>query len=257
MVAYKTVMPGSTPGTITRWNPPPLLEPIALDGTIPPTAYGVPIKLSSGAAAKLETGDSVASVIAGFLARPYPGSPNATNEGLGTDTPNGNYAQNRFLRGYMAVTCLGSTAPAKDAQVYVRVRDNGSTSRAVGTIEAAAGTYVATAGALVGTGDGTCTMASPSTAAGVIPGVYKAVFVEAATNSGIFDVFDPNGVVVGRGVVGTAFTTQVKFTIADGATDFAAGSYFPITAVADCEAVPNAFFTGARDASNLTEIRYN
>jgi len=84
-------------------------------------------------------------------------------------------------------------------------------------------------GALVGTGNGVLTLANPAYAAGVKAGVYKVVFVEPATDLGAFIVEDPDGIIVGRGNVGTAFTGIVKFTIADGSTDFLASSYFPVT----------------------------
>lgn len=256
MVAYKTTMPGSAPGTITRWVPQPSVEAKQLHASTPPTAYGVPVKNSSATLSKLATNDAATSVI-GFLARAFPGAPATTNEGLGTYTPNKDYPQNLMRRGYMAVTCLGSTAPAAEGAVYVRVRDNGSTSRAVGSIEAAPGTLVGTASAITGTGNGTITMASPSAATGAQIGAWKVVCAEPATNSGTFQVFAPDGTLDGVAVVGTAYDGGIKFTIADGATDFAAGAYFTVTVVADCEAIPSAYFTGARDANNLTEIRYN
>jgi hypothetical protein len=55
------------------------------------------------------------------------------------------------------------------------------------------------------------------------------VFIEPASNLGTFIVEDPNGVVIGEGVVGTAFSNQIAFTIADGSTDFIAGDEFTFT----------------------------
>lgn len=88
-----------------------------------------------------------------------------------------------------------------------------------------------TSGALVGTGNGTIT-ASPATGAGCKVGTYKAIFVEPATDLGTFIVEDPDGITIGSGTVGVAFTTHLTFTIADGSTDFTAGSYFPIAVAA-------------------------
>lgn len=99
----------------------------------------------------------------------------------------------------------------------------------LGEIGAALGAATAEAGAIVGTGNGAITLADPAVGAGVKAGVYKVVCIEPATDSGTFTVEDPDGVIIGRAVVGTAFTGVVKFTIADGSTDFSAGSYFPIT----------------------------
>ena len=108
--------------------------------------------------------------------------------------------------------------------------------------EAVAGVYLvraianafdgAIAAAAGNTGDGTAAMHTTETAAGVVAGVYKAVFVEAATDFGRFVVEDPAGVVIGQGVVGTLFDGVVKFTISDGATDFLAGDAFNITVTA-------------------------
>lgn len=99
----------------------------------------------------------------------------------------------------------------------------------VGEVAAATGAATAEAGAIVGNGNGAITLADPAVGAGVKAGVYKVICIEPATDGGTFAVEDPDGVIIGRAVVGTAFTGVVKFTIADGSTDFSAGSYFPIT----------------------------
>ena len=66
-------------------------------------------------------------------------------------------------------------------------------------------------------------------AAGAKNGVYRAVNELVATNSGEFVVFDPDGTEIGRVAVGATFNNQIKFVIADGATDFAIGDAFSIT----------------------------
>ena len=61
-------------------------------------------------------------------------------------------------------------------------------------------------------------------------GAYRLTIVEPAADAGAFTVEDPDGVTVGNGDVGTAFTGGgLSFTLADGATDFAAGDQFTIT----------------------------
>jgi hypothetical protein len=77
------------------------------------------------------------------------------------------------------------------------------------------------------TGNGT--IGSLSAGTGAKNGVYKAVIIEPGTNLGTFKVEDPDGVMIGTGVVGTAFAGAVNFTIADGSTDFVAGDSFNIT----------------------------
>ncbi|ABA78913.1 head decoration protein [Rhodobacter sphaeroides] len=78
-------------------------------------------------------------------------------------------------------------------------------------------------------GKGTLTLAAPPVGPGAKAGVYKVVIVEPATNAGAFVVEDPSGVIVGNGTVGVAFTGEIKFTLADGATDWAAGDFVTVT----------------------------
>ncbi len=82
------------------------------------------------------------------------------------------------------------------------------------------------------TGNGALTLADPAFGATVRSGAYRVTIIEPAANLGNFIVTDPDGVIVGRGVVGTAFDGAVKFTIADGAADFVAGDGFTITVTA-------------------------
>jgi len=73
------------------------------------------------------------------------------------------------------------------------------------------------------TGNGVLTMASPAVTSDVKEGRYTLTITAAATNAGSFTVQDPDGIIVGEGTVAVAFVNQVKFTLADGATDFAVG----------------------------------
>jgi hypothetical protein len=90
---------------------------------------------------------------------------------------------------------------------------------------ATVGAAVATAG---NTGNGAVTLNATPFGAAVKEGAYRIVCIEPAANGGVFAVEDPDGSVVGRAVVGTEFTGPVVFTVADGATDFAAGDSFVI-----------------------------
>jgi hypothetical protein len=96
------------------------------------------------------------------------------------------------------------------------------------------------------TGNGVLTLGTPQFSATAVPGVYRVVFIEPVTNLGTFLVEAPNGVIVGRGVVGTLFAGPVRFTIADGATDFVAGDEFQIT-VSAVVAQWGAYDPGATD----------
>lgn len=82
------------------------------------------------------------------------------------------------------------------------------------------------ANAFTGTGNGTLTPASPAYGAGVQEGTYTSRLVEAGANLGQFEVTRPDGTVDGFATVGTAYDGQVKFTIADGSTDFSAAAQF-------------------------------
>lgn len=121
---------------------------------------------------------------------------------------------------------------------------NGYISREAIIIAAAAGAMVpgqvlgkitvgaATAAAVAGnTGNGT--MGAVTLGAGAKAGVYKLTIIEAAANAGAFVVEDPDGVTIGHGNVASAFSAGgLAFTLADGATDFAAGDQFTITVAA-------------------------
>ena len=98
----------------------------------------------------------------------------------------------------------------------------------LGKVTVGAATSAAGAG---NTGNGT--MGTITLAVGAKAGVYRVLFIEPASNLGTFLVEDPNGLLIGRGVVGTAFSAGgLSFTIADGATDFIAGDQFLITVAA-------------------------
>lgn len=77
------------------------------------------------------------------------------------------------------------------------------------------------------TGDGT--MGAVTAGSGIQPGDYQVVFTEPATDLGTFFVEDPDGVVIGNGVVASAFAGEINFTIADGSADFVAGDRFTVT----------------------------
>ncbi len=81
------------------------------------------------------------------------------------------------------------------------------------------------------TGDGA--MGAITVGAGAMAGVYKLVITEPGTNVGNFIVEGPDGVVIGQGDVGSAFSAGgLSFTLADGAADFVAGDGFNITVAA-------------------------
>lgn len=120
---------------------------------------------------------------------------------------------------------------------YIVSEASGYRSRDVGTIVSGAGVLkpgsvlgkITAGGAVtvtktdVGGGKGALALAAPAYGAGVKAGIYRVIIVEPAANAGSFVVEDPDGIIVGNGNVAVAFDGVVKFTLADGATDFAAG----------------------------------
>lgn len=94
---------------------------------------------------------------------------------------------------------------------------------------------VTIAQSFAGTGDGVLTFADPAVSSKVKDGVYTAVCTVAAADGGRFRVEDPDGKHVGDAVVGAAFNKEIKFTIADGAADFAVGDRFDITVAANAD----------------------
>ncbi|MET3665910.1 head decoration protein [Caulobacter sp. 1776] len=93
---------------------------------------------------------------------------------------------------------------------------------------ALSGAGVAQAG---NTGNGA--IGAVTVAAGTPAGKYQVRFIEPATNAGAYVVSDPEGVEIGHGTAGVAFTGGgLGFTIADGSTDFAAGDGFDVTVTA-------------------------
>lgn len=95
--------------------------------------------------------------------------------------------------------------------------------------------------AFTGVGDGTLTKAASAFGAGVQEGIYVIRLVEAGLNAGEFEVIRPDGTIDGHAAVGVAYDGQVKFTIADGATDFAAAAQFTL-AVAIAAAADEGLF---------------
>jgi hypothetical protein len=69
-----------------------------------------------------------------------------------------------------------------------------------------------------------------------------------ASNSGVFSVTGPTGIPLPNATVGTPYTDELGFTIADGLTDFHVGDGFDITVVLDA-AQFKAYDPGNTDGS--------
>lgn len=124
---------------------------------------------------------------------------------------------------------------------FIASEANGTLSREIGTIASGQGVLLAgtvlgllavgAASAVAGgdnTGNGA--MGAITVGANAKVGDYVLTFVEGAADAGAFIVEDPDGINVGSGDVGAEFSGGgLTFTLADGATDFAAGDTFVIT----------------------------
>lgn len=135
MTAVTFRQPAGIPGAMSRMEHS-TIEPQYIDATqaaITPLIYGSVVKTVAGLMQIIQSGDA-ATVITGFLMRPYPGG--GSTDPLGTYTAPTSGMCNRMKRGYMTVKTEGTGA--KDAPVYVRVTANTSPTRPVGNISDAA-----------------------------------------------------------------------------------------------------------------------
>lgn len=140
---------------------------------------------------------------------------------------------------YHAAAFILSEAPGTRSRDKITIKSGEGVIKAgqiLGKVRGSADTVTVGTVTFSGTGNGTCTKATPAYGAGVKAGNYKAICTEPATNLGTFLVEDPDGVQIGTATVGVAFTGVVKFTIADGSTDFVAGDTFTIPVVFDVDA---------------------
>lgn len=99
--------------------------------------------------------------------------------------------------------------------------------------------------AFTGTGDGTCTLASPAYGTGVQEGTYIVRLLEGVAQGGNFQVIRPDGTIDGIAVIGTAYEGQIQFTLADGSTDFSDDAQFTLAV-----AIANATNSGTYIAFN-------
>lgn len=167
----------------------------------------------------------------------------------GTYTPDKLIAGNAHLLVARQVTLLAGTS-------YLR-------GHVLGKIALGAASTV-----FAGTGNGAITMdGSTPVLAGAKAGAYTATCIAAASNSGTFRVEDPDGNVLGDVAVGGTFADDIKFVIADGATDFIVGDKFTITVAAgsgkfkvslaaavDGSAEPDAVLAETIDATSADKV---
>lgn len=76
------------------------------------------------------------------------------------------------------------------------------------------------------TGNGVLSRATPAMSSKAKDGDYILTCTAAASNAGTFSVQTPDGREIGPMTVGVAFNKEIKFTLADGSTDFVVGDSF-------------------------------
>ncbi len=81
------------------------------------------------------------------------------------------------------------------------------------------------------TGNGTASTVTPLT--GVQSGTYTAKCTNASASPQVFTVYDTQGTSLGTVNVGTAFSSQIQFTITAGGTGFALGDSFQFEMIGD------------------------
>lgn len=130
MSAYLRRMPSGIPGDVTRKGVS-IIEPVPLDPANRFSGFGLPGKISAGKFVPIAAADT-ASVIDGFLVRPYP---TQTVNADGTGAPISPVGD-RLELGYISVKNNAGT-PVKNGAVYVRVATPAA-GKPIGGIEAVA-----------------------------------------------------------------------------------------------------------------------
>lgn len=145
----------------------------------------------------------------------------------------------------------------------VTVYEAGAKTYPIGTVLGR--TFVSTSvTATAGTNTGDGAIGTVTATGKAQRGTYTIRIIKAATNAGDFTVSDPSGAVIGNGTVAVAYSNQIAFTLADGATDFAVGDSWTVEVVGDYKykmveatatdgsAVARAIYISANDGSFST-----
>lgn len=160
------------------------------------------------------------------------------------------YRENVGVRtsGQIYVSNAGANVAAGDPVFY---------NPTSGAFSGAAGAATVGAPVRAGTGNGVMTLAGTPYGPGIVEGTYRATVIQAAANGGVFQIFDPAGNEVGVNVVGAPYVGPVRFTIADGATDFVVGDEFtiPVTMAAEGP-IPGARWVDSALSGALARINF-
>ena len=133
MPSYLYRAPAGIPGSITRVDNT-TVEPGYLAAANAPTAFGQPVKISSGKFVLMGAGSAAADFY-GVVSRIVPAI-GGSGETFADGAPQANQFAGIVTRGYMNVIC-GVGTPARGGVVYVRIVDGG-VGKPVGQFEATA-----------------------------------------------------------------------------------------------------------------------
>jgi hypothetical protein len=163
-----------------------------------------------------------------------------------------------------------SFTEGQHALAFLISESSGNRSREQGTVLAGSGSARAlTAGMVVGKrligAAGAATAFAGNTGNGVMGAItvtgpakrggYKLIVITVVANAGNFLLFDPDGILVGKGAVAAAFALGgVAFTLADGATDFAVGDGFDIAVSGGTDKYLQTDFAGTLGEQNAAGI---
>jgi hypothetical protein len=129
---FKFRMPVGIPGEITRSNSA-IVEPDLMNVAALPLAYGVPLKMVAGKVVPIVATDVIASVMYGWLVRPYPTQSSTAGNGFGAGIPiDAGIIANVLKAGYLNVKLARGTA-IRGAAVFVR--KTAASGKLVGDIE--------------------------------------------------------------------------------------------------------------------------
>jgi hypothetical protein len=135
--------------------------------------------------------------------------------------------ESRHPGGFMVSEANGMKSRDKFAVALSQTIVAGQVCGKTAVVSGATSSVAADAG---NTGNGVFTLdVTAPVSAGAKDGVYRVINDLVAANSGEFIVLDPDGIEIGRVAVAATFNNQIKFVIADGATDFAIGDAFSVT----------------------------
>lgn len=135
----------------------------------------------------------------------------------------------------------------------VTVYEAGAKTYPVGTVLGRTFVYTSVT-ATAGTNTGNGAIGTVTATGKAQRGTYTIRIIKAATNAGDFTVSDPTGAVTGYGTVAVAYSNQIAFTLADGATDFVVGDSWTVEVVGDYKY--KQVEATATDGSNIARAIY-